>query len=82
MRATMTTTVIKLNALSRLTMKVHAESPVPRKHKHWKIRLYDADRVVGYVGFADLVKAQSEFENMMDEDCAKRSKSIQDSTPR
>jgi hypothetical protein len=78
----MTTTVIKLNALSRLTMKVHAESPVPRKHKHWRIRLYDGDRVVGYVGFADLVKAQSEFENMMDEDCAKRSKSIQDSTPR
>jgi hypothetical protein len=32
--------VTKLNALRRLTMKVHGESPAPRKYKEWIIRLY------------------------------------------
>ncbi len=58
--------VTKLNALRRLTMKVHAE-PAPRKRKVWGIRLYDGDVVVGYVGYMDLVEAQVAFKRMVRE---------------
>jgi hypothetical protein len=30
--------VTKLNALRRLTMNLHVESPTPRKHKEWRQR--------------------------------------------
>ena len=53
--------VTKLNALRRLTIKVHGESPAPRKHKEWRFRLYDGDRVVGYVGLVDIIDAEREF---------------------
>jgi hypothetical protein len=63
----MTANVTKLNALRRLTMKVHAESPAPRKHKQWSVRLYDGNRLVGYVGYIDLVKAEAEFTRLAKE---------------
>lgn len=53
--------VTKLNALRRLAIKVHGESPAPKKHKEWRFRLYDGDRVVGYVGLVDIIEAEREF---------------------
>ena len=57
----MTMSVTKLNALRRLAIKVHGESPAPRKHKEWRFRLYDGDRVVGSVGLVDIIDAEREF---------------------
>jgi ribosomal protein S12 len=39
----------QLNALRRLTVKPHANTPPSGTHKGYRIRLYDGDRVVGYV---------------------------------
>ena len=33
----------------------------PRKHKEWNIQLYDGDRVVGSVGWHDLMQAERAF---------------------
>jgi hypothetical protein len=39
----------QLNSLRRLTVKPHANALPSRTHKECRIRLYDGDRVVGYV---------------------------------
>ena len=57
--------VTKLNALRRLTMRPHAESPGHCKHKEYRIRLYDGDYIVGYVGLTDLIEAKLAIERMM-----------------
>lgn len=56
--------VTKLNALRRLTMKPHAENTAPRKHKEFRVRLYDQDRVVGYVGWIDFLETKVALERM------------------
>ena len=58
--------VTKLNALRRLTMKPHAENTAPRKHKEFRVRLYDQDRVVGYVGWIDFLETKVALERMAD----------------
>ena len=40
---------------------MYGESTAPRKHKEWRFRLYDGDRVVGYVGLVDIIDAEREF---------------------
>jgi hypothetical protein len=39
----------ELNALRRLTIKPHANSVPSGAHREYRIRLYDGDRVVGYL---------------------------------
>jgi hypothetical protein len=64
--------VTKLNALRRLTLKPHAESPAPRKHKVYTVRVFDGDRVVGQFGYADLVQADAEFHKLAGAEPPKR----------
>ncbi len=59
--------VTKLNALRRLTMKIHAESPEPRKRKEYRFRLYDGELLVGYVGWIDLCMAEHEMNALLKE---------------